>query len=469
LPTGAVEDRIVVADGQAIGANEIDLWAMNVERGASTMETKITAVHAREILDSRGQPTVEADITLADGSVGRAAVPSGASTGRREAVELRDRQAKRFGGRGVLQAINHVNDEIARGIVGLDASEQKRVDQRLIEIDGSQDKSRLGANALLSVSMAVARAAAASRRQPLYEFLARSDDGHRLPVPMFNVINGGAHAANPLDFEDFMLVPHGAASFKEAVRCGAEVFYVLQELLKRVGHITAVGDEGGYAAEFWTPEEALATMVAAIERAGYRPGKDVSLAIDVAASKLHERTLYAFHKSSQPSLTTEEMIALFERLTDRFPILSIEDGLAEDDWAGWQELTADMGDVVMLVGDDLFATHANTIQRGIDEHVANAVLIKPNQVGTVSETLDAIRVSHAGGYRTVISHRSGETEDTFIADLAVAAGSAFIKTGSLARSERVAKYNQLIRIEERLGSSARFGMSSVGAATHTTL
>ena len=432
------------------------------------METTISAVHAREILDSRGRPTIEADVMLSDGSIGRAAVPSGASTGRREAVELRDRQSKRFAGKGVLRAVKHVSDDIAAGIMGLDASDQRRVDERLIAIDGSADKSRMGANALLSVSMAVARAAAASRRQPLYEYLSLGVDGHRLPVPMINVINGGAHAANPLDFEDFMLVPHGADSFREAVRWGAEVFYVLQDMLKRVGHITAVGDEGGYAAEFWTPEEALATMVAAIERAGYRPGKDVSLAIDVAASNLHQGDAYVFNKSHRQTLTTEGMIALFERLADRFPILSIEDGLAEDDWSGWQLLTGRLGDVVMLVGDDLFVTHADTIQRGIAERAANATLIKLNQVGTVSETLDAIRVSHAGGYRTVISHRSGDTEDTFIADLAVAAGSAFIKTGSLARSERVAKYNQLIRIEERLGASARYGLMKTQAAAQRT-
>ncbi len=425
------------------------------------MKTVIETVHAREILDSRGRPTVEADVTLADGSVGRAAVPSGASTGKGEVVELRDRGSKRFAGRGVLKAVDHVNKEIAAGIVGVDGTDQRRVDERLIELDGSVDKSRLGANALLSVSMAVTRAAAASLGKPLYEYLAMSGDGHRLPVPMINVINGGAHAANPLDFEDFMLVPHGAESFREAVRWGAEVFNVLQAALKRLGHITAVGDEGGYAAEFWTPEEALATMVAAIERAGYRPGTDVSLAIDVAASNLHQGGVYTFHKSHQGSMTSDEMIALYERLAARFPILSIEDGLAEDDWPAWRQLTDRLGDALMLVGDDLFVTHASRIQRGINDRVGNATLIKLNQVGTVSETLEAIRVSRAGGYRTVISHRSGDTEDTFIADLAVATGAAFIKTGSLARSERVAKYNQLIRIEERLGTSAQYGFRGI--------
>lgn len=430
-----------------------------MSRTRSAIATTIVAVHGREILDSRGTPTVEAEVTLADGSVGRAAVPSGASTGRHEAVELRDRRSARFAGRGVLQAIAHVTGEIARGVVGLDASRQRDVDARLIEIDGSPDKSRLGANAILSVSMAVACAAAQSRQQPLYEYLAMDGSGPRLPVPMINVINGGAHAANPLDFEDFMLVPHGAPSFREAIRWSAEVFYTLQDTLRRVGHVTAVGDEGGYAAEFWTPEDALATMVAAIESTGYRPGKDISLAIDVAGSNLRARKLYEFHKSDRPAATTDEMIAMLAHLASRFPILSIEDGLADDDWAGWKALTARLGDTVILVGDDLFATHADAIQRGIDEHVANATLIKLNQVGTVSETLDAIKVSHAGGYRTVISHRSGDTEDTFIADLAVAAGSAFIKTGSLARSERVAKYNRLLRIEERLGSSAAYGLS----------
>jgi enolase len=424
----------------------------------SARATTIAAVHGREILDSRGTPTVEAEVTLADGSIGRAAVPSGASTGRHEAVELRDRRSARFAGRGVLQAIANVTGEIARGVVGLDASCQRELDARLIEIDGSPDKSRLGANAILSVSMAVACASANSCQQPLYEYLA-TGDSRRLPVPMINVINGGAHAANPLDFEDFMLVPHGAPSFREAVRWSAEVFYTLQDTLRRVGHVTAVGDEGGYAAEFWTPEEALATMVAAIESAGYRPGTDISLAIDVAGSNLRARKLYEFHKSDRPAATTDEMIAMLARLVDRFPILSVEDGLADDDWTGWKDLTARLGGKVILVGDDLFATHADAIQRGIVAHVANATLIKLNQVGTLSETLDAIAASHAGGYRTVISHRSGDTEDTFIADLAVAAGAAFIKTGSLARSERVAKYNRLLRIEERLGPSATYGLS----------
>jgi enolase len=430
-----------------------------MSRKPSAIATTIAAVHGREILDSRGTPTVEAEVTLADGSVGRAAVPSGASTGRHEAVELRDRRSARFAGRGVLQAVANVTGEIARGVAGLDASGQRDVDERLIEIDGSPDKSRLGANAILSVPMAIACAAAHSRRQPLYEYLAMDGISPRLPVPMINVINGGAHAANPLDFEDFMLVPHGAPSFREAVRWSAEVFYTLQDTLRRVGHVTAVGDEGGYAAEFWTPEEALATMVAAIESAGYQPGKDISLAIDVAGSNLRARRLYEFHKSDRAAATTDEMIAMLAHLAARFPILSIEDGLADDDWAGWKALTARLGDTVILVGDDLFATHADAIQRGIDERVANATLIKLNQVGTVSETLDAIDASHAGGYRTVISHRSGDTEDTFIADLAVATGSALIKTGSLARSERVAKYNRLLRIEERLGSSATYGLS----------
>jgi enolase len=419
--------------------------------------TAIATIHAREILDSRGCPTVETDVTLDDGSLGRAAVPSGASTGKGEARELRDRQSKRFAGRGVAAAVGHVCGEVARAVVGLDATDQRDIDARLVEVDGTPDKSRLGANALLSVSMAVARAAAASHGQPLHERLALGA-ANRLPVPMINVINGGSHSSNPLDFEDFMLVPHGAASFREAVRWGAEVFYALNEILARLGHVTAVGAEGGYAAEFWTPEEALTCMVRAIERAGYIPGTDVSLAVDVAASMLRERNLYSFHKSGQPALTTDEMIAWLERLTGRFPIMSIEDGLADEDWSGWQQLTRQLGDKVMLVGDDLFVTHAAAVRRGVDAGVANATLIKMNQVGTVSETLDAISASHEGGYRTVMSHRSGETEDTFIADLAVAAGSAFIKAGSLARSERVAKYNQLIRIEERLGASASFGV-----------
>jgi enolase len=415
----------------------------------------IDIVHAREILDSRGRPTVETEILLDDGSLGRASVPSGASTGTREARELRDGDLKRFAGRGVLHAVDHVNVAISRAIRGLDACDERRVDRVLIDTDGSPDKSRLGANAILSVSMAVARAAAASTNRWLYEYLAVGQP--RLPVPMINVINGGAHAANPLDFQEFMLVPHGAPSFREAVRWGAEVFYVLESLLTSVGHVTAVGDEGGYAPDFWTPEETLSMLVSAIERAGYRPGVDISLAIDVAASELHARNQYAFHKSRQPSVSSDEMVELLERLTARFPIISIEDGLADDDWAGWQRLTARLRTNVMLVGDDLFVTHPDIIRRAIADGVANATIVKLNQIGTVSETLDAIAAAHAGGYRTIVSHRSGDTEDPFIADLSVATGAAFIKSGSLARSERVAKYNQLMRIEERLGPAAQFG------------
>jgi len=423
------------------------------------MANTIGSIHrilGREILDSRGNPTVEVDVVLTDGARGRAAVPSGASTGQREALELRDGDPRRFGGKGVLNAVGHVNGEIAHALAGVSAGDQAAIDRRLIDLDGTPNKARLGANAILGVSMAVARAAASSAGVPLYRYLAEGEPS-RLPVPMVNVVNGGAHAANALDFQEFMLVPVGAPSFREAVRWCAEIFHALRRLLQQAGHRTSVGDEGGYAPDLRTPEEALALLVQAIERAAYRPGPDVALAMDPAASELHRDGRYRFEKSGQPSLTTGELIELYARLVGKFPVISIEDGLAEDDWDGWRELTRRMGPHIMLVGDDIFVTNPEIVRTGIASAVANATLVKLNQIGTVTETLEAVRVSHAARYRTVISHRSGETEDTFIADFAVAVGAPFIKTGSMARSERVAKYNQLVRIEEELGTQVQYG------------
>jgi enolase len=419
----------------------------------------ISSVFAREILDSRGNPTVEVDVRLSDGSRGRAAVPSGASTGQREALELRDGDPLRFGGKGVQKAVGHVNGEIATALAGKEAGDQRVVDLQLIALDGTQNKDRLGANAILGVSMAVARAAAESAGVPLYRHL-HAREAYSLPIPTINVINGGAHAANALDFQEFMLVPLGAPTMAEAVRWGAETFHVLKALLESAGHVTSVGDEGGYAPNITTAEEALDLLVAAIEHAGYKPGVDIGVSMDPASSELYHHGKYEFRKSGQPTLTTEEMIALVEGLVGKYSPVFIEDGLAENDWAGWQELTRRLGDRTLLVGDDIFVTNPSIIREGIAKGVANATLIKLNQIGTVTETLDAVKTSHNAGYRTVISHRSGETEDTFIADLAVAVGAAYIKTGSMARSERVAKYNQLVRIEQELGAAGRFGAAA---------
>jgi len=425
--------------------------------------SSIVGILAREIIDSRGNPTVEVDVRLADGSSGRAAVPSGASTGTREALELRDGDVHRYGGKGVRKAVGNVVTALADALNGIDATDQRAVDRALIAADGTAEKSRLGANALLGASMAAARAAAAARKLPLYRHLATGPIDS-LPIPLTNVINGGAHAANALDFQEFMLVPLGAPTISEAVRTLAEIFHVLRGILKDAGHVTSVGDEGGYAPNVKHPEEALQLMVQAIEKAGFQPGKDVSLALDVAASELHKGSEYRFAKSGLPSMTTAQMIDLLESLTNTFPIVSIEDGLAEDDWDGWRTLTDRLGSRILLVGDDIFVTNPAIIRKGIETHVGNAVLIKLNQIGTVSETLDAIAISHRAGYQTAISHRSGETEDTFIADLAVATGAGYIKTGSMARSERVAKYNQLMRIEEEVGASAVYGAHARGVA-----
>jgi enolase len=416
----------------------------------------IQTIRGREILDSRGNPTVEVDVVLTDGSRGRAAVPSGASTGEREALELRDGDPLRYAGKGVTKAVAHVNGEIAETLTRHDAGDQAEVDQRLIDLDGTANKARLGANAILGVSMAVARASAASKGVPLYRHL-EPRDRYSLPMPTVNVLNGGAHAANALDFQEFMLVPVGAPTMAEAVRWTAETFHALKVLLKEAGHVTSVGDEGGYAPNIKTAEEALDLLVRAITRAGYRPGEDVSLSMDPATSELYTHGKYEFPKSGQLARTTEEMIALLAHLVDRYPLVFIEDGLAEHDWDGWETLTRQLGSRILLVGDDIFVTNAAIIREGISRGVGNATLIKLNQIGTVSETLEAVKVSHEAGYQTVISHRSGETEDTFISDLAVAVGAAYIKTGSMARSERVAKYNQLLRIEEELGEAAEFG------------
>ena len=415
----------------------------------------IEQVRAREILDSRGNPTIEVDVITDEGIVGSAAVPSGASTGTHEAVELRDGDPKRFSGKGVRSAVRNVLEEITPAIEGLCVFQQEEIDATMIELDGTPNKQRLGANAILAVSMAVARAAANSLGIPLYRYLG-GVQAHVLPTPLMNIINGGRHADNGLDIQEFMIVPHGAASFSEALRMGVEVFHALKKVLAERGLATAVGDEGGFAPNLKNHEAALDTIIEAIDRAGYRPGDDVSLALDPAASEFFRDGVYVFEKSTGDQLNPSELIEYYVHLCEKYPIVSIEDGLAEEDWDGWQELTRRLGDRIQLVGDDIFVTQISRFQQGIDRGVANAILIKLNQVGTVTETLETIALAHRNGYRTVISHRSGETEDTFIADLAVAVNSGQIKTGSLSRTDRTAKYNQLLRIEADLGSWARF-------------
>jgi len=412
----------------------------------------IKTVRAREILDSRGFPTLEADVHLDDGSFGRAAVPSGASTGSREAIELRD-GGSRYKGKGVQHAVGHVNTTCASALAGMAAGDQTAVDARLRELDGTENKGKLGANALLGVSMAVARAVAASLKVPLYRHLGQ---GTTLPVPLLNVINGGAHADNSVDLQEFMILPVGAPSFSEAMRWGAETYQALKSLLKKRGMITAVGDEGGFAPNLKANVEAVEVLLAAIEHAGLKPGTDIVLALDAAASEFYQDGEYVFKKSDGSRRTTAQMIDFWADWVRQFPILSIEDGLGEDDWAGWQQLTRQLGKDHQLVGDDVFVTNPGIIRRGIADGVANAVLIKLNQIGTLTETMDAISTSQAAGYRTVISHRSGETSDDFIADLAVATSAGQIKTGAPCRGERLAKYNQLLRIEEELGTAARY-------------
>jgi len=417
--------------------------------------TEIVNVKGREIIDSRGNPTVEVDILLACGALGRAAVPSGASTGTREALELRNKRAKRFGGKGVATAVKNVNTTIAQGIIGMDAADQMALDHAMIDMDGTPNKSKLGANAMLGVSMAAARAAAQAYGLPLYRYIG-GINARVLPVPMMNVINGGAHAANTLDIQEFMIIPFGAKSFSQAIQMGAETFHALKKILKGKQLNTAVGDEGGFAPDLGSNEEALAFIMEAIAAAGYTPGKDMGLALDAAASEFYSKGKYIL-KSENRKLSAEQMIDYYARLVETYPILSIEDGLAEQDWKNWEIMTEQLDEVIQLVGDDVFVTNPKILAKGIDDGVANSILIKLNQIGTVTETLDAIEMADQAGYTTVISHRSGETEDTFIADLAVAVNAGQIKTGSMSRTDRVAKYNQLLRIEEELGASARYG------------
>ena len=414
---------------------------------------EIVDVKGREILDSRGNPTVEAEVTLADGTVGRGASPSGASTGQFEALEMRD-GGKRYMGKGVCDAVGHVNNEIRNAVIGIDATDTYAVDKAMLDADGTENKEKLGANAILAVSIAAARAASLSLEIPLFRFLGGSQ-GNNLPVPMMNILNGGAHAANNIDAQEFMIMPVGAPSFKEALRWCAEVFHNLQALLKADGHATAVGDEGGFAPNLDSDEEAIRYIVKAVEKAGYKPGVDFKIAMDVASSEWKGKKKGEYHlPKANVDYTTDELIKHWAELVDKYPIISIEDPLDEEDWEGWAKITKELGDKVQLVGDDLFVTNVKRLQKGIDLGAGNAILIKLNQIGSVSETLDAIKLAHDNGYATIVSHISGETEDTTIADLAVAMNSKQIKTGAPSRSERVAKYNQLLRIEEELGGSA---------------
>jgi enolase len=425
--------------------------------------TTIIAVDAREILDSRGNPTIEVDVTLESGLIARAAVPSGASTGEHEACELRDDDAKRFSGKGVLKAVENVRGPLAAAVAGLPATDQAAVDAALCEADGTPNKSRLGANAILGVSLATARAAAQQLATPLYRYLG-GVDARLLPVPLMNILNGGAHADNGLSVQEFMVVPAGAASFSESLRCGAEIFHALKKALKSRKQSTAVGDEGGFAPALASTEEALSVIVEAIGAAGYSPGKDVWLALDVAASEFYDKSKKTYRYQGAER-TSAEMVEHYVALVQKFPLVSIEDGCGEDDWDGWKLLTTKIGGKVQIVGDDLFVTNRTRLERGIAGGIANSILVKVNQIGTLTETLDAIRIAARAGYSSIISHRSGETEDTFIADLAVGSAAGQIKTGSASRSDRIAKYNQLLRIEQDLGASARFAGRSTIRAT----
>jgi enolase len=420
--------------------------------------TGISRIHAREILDSRGNPTIEVDVRLESGALGRAAVPSGASTGEHEAWELRDGDKRRFGGKGVKKAVANVNEKIAPALKGWDALEQAKIDKKLIELDGTANKNNLGANALLGVSLAVAHAAAAAENLPLFRYLGGSE-ARVLPVPMMNILNGGAHSDAPIDFQEFMIMPRGAPSFSEALRYGAEVFHALKSVLKDRHLSTAVGDEGGFAPSLNSAEDALESISTAIEKAGYKLGEQIFIALDPAASEFYDskNNVYVFKKSDGSKKTADELIDYYAGLCARFPIISIEDGCAENDWAGWKKLTAKLGKKIQLVGDDLFVTNVKFLEKGIAEHVANSILIKVNQIGTLTETLATIDLAKKNHYTTVISHRSGETEDATIADIAVATNAGQIKTGSLSRSDRIAKYNQLLRIEEELGDKAVYG------------
>jgi enolase len=420
--------------------------------------TTISRIHAREILDSRGNPTVEVDVRLESGLRGRAAVPSGASTGEHEAWELRDGNKSRFGGKGVKKAVANVNDKIAPALKGWDALDQAKIDKKLIELDGTPNKKNLGANALLGVSLAVAHAAAAAEKLPLFRYLG-GPEARVLPVPMMNILNGGAHSDAPIDFQEFMIMPRGAPSFSEALRYGVEVFHALKSVLKDRGLSTAVGDEGGFAPHLSSAEDALESISMAVEKAGYKLGEQIFIALDPAASEFYDskNKTYIFKKSDGSKKTADELIEYYAELCARFPIISIEDGCAENDWAGWKKLTAKLGKKIQLVGDDLFVTNVKFLEKGIAEHVANSILIKVNQIGTLTETLATIDLAKKNHYTTVISHRSGETEDATIADIAVGTNAGQIKTGSLSRSERIAKYNQLLRIEEELGDKAVYG------------
>jgi enolase len=421
---------------------------------------EIADVFAREILDSRGNPTVEVEVILETGAMGRAAVPSGASTGKREALELRDGDKKRYMGKGVQKAVANVNDEIGPQLMGLESSEQAFIDKIMIEMDGTENKGKLGANAILGVSLAVVKASAEEAGQPLYRYIG-GVNAKEMPVPMMNILNGGAHADNNVDIQEFMVMPVGAKSITDAVRMGAEVFHSLKSVLKAKGYNTAVGDEGGFAPNVKSNEEAVEMVLAGIEKAGYKPGKDVMIALDAAASEFYEKNAYVFKKSDKSKKSSDEMIKFYETWVKKYPIISLEDGLAEGDWEGWKNLTDALGKKIQIVGDDIFVTNPKILKKGIEGGIANSILIKLNQIGTLTETLDTIEMAKKAGYTNVISHRSGETEDTTLADLAVATNAGQIKTGSLSRTDRVAKYNQLIRIEEELDEEARFSGKNV--------
>jgi len=427
---------------------------VNIEPKKENNLMKISRVHSREVLDSRGNPTVETEVTLEDGSYGRAIVPSGASTGAHEAVELRDGDKARYNGKGVLNAVDNVNTVISQGIIGMDAFDQKSVDDKMLKLDGTPNKGKMGANAILSASIAIAQAAAASKGLKLYRYLGGSN-AVTLPTPMMNILNGGEHADNTVDIQEFMIVPSGAKTFREALRYGAEIFHSLKKVLKEKGLNTAVGDEGGFAPDLKTNEDALKVIMEAIEKAGYVPGKDIKIALDVAATEMYDAESNIYNlKGEGISRTPEEMIEYYEMLIDKYPIVSIEDGLAEDDWEGWKSLTDKLGSKIQLVGDDLFVTNTERLSEGIKKGVANSILVKVNQIGSLTETLNAIDMAKRADYTCVISHRSGETEDVAISDIAVATNAGQIKTGSLSRTDRIAKYNQLLRIEEELGDRA---------------
>jgi enolase len=453
---GYLTGRKLIVDSSIKHAFEGELPKIRIDpKDADRPMTNISEIHAREVLDSRGNPTVEAEVLLADGTTGRAIVPSGASTGEHEAVELRDGDENRYLGKGVLKAVENVNGEISDALGNFAAADQRALDAKMIELDGTENKGRLGANAILAVSMAAVRAAADSFGLPLYRYLGGAG-ANVLPTPMMNILNGGAHADNNVDFQEFMVMPVGAPSFSDALRWGVEVFHTLKGVLKKRGYNTAVGDEGGFAPSVKSNVEAIEVVLEAIQQAGYKPGGDIAIALDPAASEFYQDGKYVFKKSDKSAKSSDDMVRFWAKWAKDYPIVSLEDGLSEDDWEGWQNLTKELGGKIQLVGDDIFVTNIKILGEGIEKCIANSILIKLNQIGTVSETLDAIDLARRNGYTSVISHRSGESEDTFIADLAVATGAGQIKTGSASRTDRIAKYNQLLRIEEELGSSARF-------------